>query len=264
MDRPLPQDFSQEVRIAELAARKAGKYLVGKLGSARIASEKALRDDLLDADLEAEHIILDLLRDHFPTYGILSEEAGQERADSPSCWIIDPLDGSANFQHGSSTFAVSIALDVEGTTVIGVIYLPMSDEMFTAIREHGATLNGNPIFHSQRRTVSESIIHIGEFERYGNEVNREQIQELTIVADHARRIRITGTSCSDLAWIACGRADGLIMHGGNPWDVKAGRLLLEEVGGRVSSHPYESGNVLTIYTNSLIHQELADVLGVSL
>ena len=259
---PIQTDFSQEVRIAELAARQAGDYLVGKLGSARVEYQKAPRDDMLDVDLEAERIILSLLRKHFPTYGILSEEAGKERGDSPHCWIVDPLDGSANFQHGSSIFAVSIALTVQGKTVAGVIYLPVRNEMFTAILGQGAMLNGQPIYSSQQRKVEESLIHVGEFERHGNEVNREQIRELTIVADSARRIRMTGTSCTDLVWIACGRADALIMHGGNPWDVKAGRVILEEAGGRVSFRIYESGNVLTIYTNAPIHQELANLLGI--
>lgn len=259
---PIVTDLSQAIELAELAAREAGKYLVGKLGSARIEYQKAPRDDMLDVDLEADRIILSILDKNFPDYGILSEESGEKRKDSPYYWIIDPLDGSANFQHGSPIFAISIALVIHHITVAGVIYLPVRDEMFTAIRGQGATLNGKPIYLSQIGRVEEAIIHIGEFGRYSNEVSREQIRELTIVADNASRIRIIGTSCTDLVWVACGRADAFIMHGGHPWDVKAGRVILEEVGGKVSSRKYDSGNILTIYTNGLIHQELSDLLGI--
>jgi myo-inositol-1(or 4)-monophosphatase len=260
---PTDADLSQAAKIATLAAREAGKYLVGKLGKARIEYQKAPRDNMLDVDLKAEQIILDILRQHFPDYGILSEEAGGEREDQPYYWIVDPLDGSANFEHGSSIFTISIALVLHQSAMVGVIYLPVSDEIFTAIYGQGATLNGQPISLSQTGKVEEAIIHIGEFERFGSEVSREQIKELTIVADHASRIRILGTSCMDLAWVACGRADAFIMHGGHPWDVKAGRVILEEAGGKISSHQYHNGSVLTLYTNGLIHQELSDLLGIS-
>jgi myo-inositol-1(or 4)-monophosphatase len=260
---PIGVDLSQATKIAELAAREAGKYLIGKLGKARIEYQKAPRDNMLDVDLEAEQIILGILRQHFPEYGILSEEAGAEREDQPYYWIVDPLDGSANFEHGSSIFTISIALVIHQLTTVGIVYLPVSDEMFTAIRRQGATLNGQPIRPSQRGRVEEAIIHVGEFERFGSEVSREQIKELTIVANHASRIRILGTSCMDLAWVACGRADAFIMHGGHPWDVKAGRVILEEASGKISSHQYHSGSVLTLYTNGLIHQELSALLGIN-
>jgi len=259
---PPEADLSQMVKVAELAAREAGKYLVGRLGTARIEYRKAPRDHMLDVDGEAEQIILGILRQHFPTYGILSEEAGGEREDQPWCWIVDPLDGSANFAHGSSMFALSIALVLHQLTLVGIVYVPVSGEIFTAICGQGATLNGQPMGLSRIERVEDAIIHIGEFERSGSEVNREQVKESTVVADHASRIRILGTSCMDLAWVACGRADAFIMHGGHPWDVKAGRVLLEEAGGTISSHHYPSGNVLTLYTNGRIHQELSDVLGI--
>lgn len=255
-------DLSHIAKIAELAAREAGKYLLGKFGHVKVESQKELRDDLLDADLGAEHIILEILRKEFPDYGILSEEAGDERNDITSYWIVDPLDGSANYQHGNPIFASSIALIINHTPVVGVIYLPTRDELFTAIRGCGATLNGKSIQLSNTTKIEEAIIHIGEFERDRYQVNRQQIRELIIVADNAKRMRVLGTSCTDLAWLACGRCDGFIMHGGNAWDVEAGKLLLEEAGGKIARITYDDGHDLTIYTNQHIHQALALLLGI--
>ena len=258
------KNYTYEAHVAQRTAREASAYLRGKVGRVQVEHQKASSDAVLDADVEAEGIIPSLLRTHFPPYGILSEKVGKEREDSPYCWVVDPLDGSANFQHGSPVFAVSIALALQNKTILRVIYLPMRNEMFAAILVQRAMLNGKLISCSQQEKVRESLIHLGDFGWDETEVNREQIRELTRVADHAHRIHITGTSCFDLAWIACGRAEALVMHGGNSWDVNAERLILEEASGRVSSHPYASGSILTLYSNGRIHQELTDILGVSL
>lgn len=255
-------DLSYIAKIADFAAKEAGQYLLRKFGHVKVESQKELRDDLLDADLGAERIILDILQKAFPDYGILSEEAGDKRKDMISYWIVDPLDGSANYQHGNPIFASSIALIINNIPCVGVIYLPTRDELFTAIRGSGATLNGKPIRVSNISRIEEAIIHIGEFERDRYQVNRQQIRELTIVADNAKRMRVLGTSCTDLAWLACGRSDGFIMHGGNAWDVEAGKLIVEEAGGKIARLQYDDNHVLTIYTNGYIHQALALLLGI--
>jgi myo-inositol-1(or 4)-monophosphatase len=255
-------DLSLTTTIAEAAAREAGTYLVSKLGHAHIHSQKAPRDQTLDVDLEAEQIILNKLRQHFPTYGLLSEEAGSEHEENPVCWIVDPLDGSANFQHGSSIFAISLALVVQQQTMAGIVYLPAVDEMFTALRGRGSLLNGKPVYTSTVTKVEEALIHVGEFSRYDHTIKPEQIQQFSIAANHASRVRMFGTSCTDLVWVACGRADALVMYGGRPWDVKAGALILAEAGGQISTYQNTDGSTVTIYTNGLIHQELATLLAI--
>lgn len=195
-------DLSRTAAIAELAACEAGTYLVSKLGHAHILFQKAPRDQTLDADLEAERIILGKLRQHFPTYGILSEEGGSEHEERPVCWIVDPLDGSMNFEHGSSLFAISLALVAQQQTIVGIVYLPVQNEMFTSIHGKGAKLNGNCIRPSTIAKVEGAIIHVGEFSRYDDIIKLEQMQQFSIIAEHACRVRVLGTSCTDLAWVA--------------------------------------------------------------
>src|SRR5437660_6139903 len=134
---------------AQVAAREAGKYLLQKRGHVRVLTQKALHDTLLDGDVEAESIILRRLKQDFPQAGFLSEEAGSDHREAVEQWTIDPLDGSANFQHGSPYFGVTINLSIARHIVLSVIYLPVFDEMFTAVRGQGARLNGQAIYVSQ-------------------------------------------------------------------------------------------------------------------
>src|SRR5437764_13434418 len=114
--------LKRALEIAKTAAHEAADYLVGKQGQVQVVAKKAKHDDLLDVDLKAEEIIIKTLRENFPDYGILSEEAGSENKNTPYQWIIDPLDGSYNFQHGNPTFAISISLVIHNVTTIGVVY----------------------------------------------------------------------------------------------------------------------------------------------
>jgi fructose-1,6-bisphosphatase/inositol monophosphatase family enzyme len=256
-------DVQRAVSTAESVAREAGDYLMSRFGMARVAYRKAPLDDVLDADVESERLILTRLQADFPGFGVLSEEAGLIGADRPVRWIVDPLDGSVNFQRGAPIFAVSIALATGKSILAGVTYLPMRDELFTAIRDQGAKLNSEAVAVSQTAALEEAIIHIGELERTSPEtVSQEQLAELTRVAHLARRIRIVGSSAADLAAVASGRADALIMHGGEPWDVAAGNLLVREAGGLVTTLRYNNGMALTIYSNQALHARLVELLRV--
>ncbi|MGH2486605.1 MAG: inositol monophosphatase family protein, partial [Ktedonobacterales bacterium] len=213
-------EVQRAVAAAESIAHEAGDYLMSRFGVARVAYRKAPLDDVLDADIESERLILSRLQADFPEFGILSEEAGLDGAERPLRWIVDPLDGSVNFQRGLPVFAVSIALAAGESILAGVTYLPMLNELYTARRGKGARLNGETIAVSQTAVLEEAIIHIGELERTGpDSVSNEQLAELTRVAHLARRIRLVGSSSADLAAVASGHADALIMHGGEPWDV---------------------------------------------
>ena len=248
---------------AESAAQAASSYLLKKLGQSKITRQKGPFDDLFDVDLEAERIILDHLKQHFPSLGFLSEEAGDFRQGGDSFWVVDPVDGSSNFSRGQTSFAVAIGLVWHTQFVLGVISLPMQQEMFTALHGWGAFLNGSPIHVSSIDHLSQSVIHFGEFERNEHQVSRQQLQELTTLSDQCKRVRIYGSSAYDLVSTACGRDDALIMHGpggGNPWDVWAGRLILEEAGGRSSLHPSADGHTLAIYSNGRIHDQLVHLL----
>lgn len=253
-------DLPGMVKIAEIAARQAGDYLLKKLGTATVTAHKSPLDDLLDADLEAERLILTRLREESPELGILSEESGHE--GSNTCfWLVDPLDGSANFQHGSPLFATSIALVNHRTTYCGVIYLPTRDEMFTAIQGQGAFLNGTRIGVSSISTLEEAIVHVGDFAKDNHiRETQERLKDIFKLATNVRRTRMVGTAATDLAYVACGRADLLLNHATHPWDVEAGKLLIVEAGGKVSTWQAHSDTTLTIYSNGIIHQMAESIL----
>ncbi len=260
IDTAIKSDVPRILQIAESAAYEAGDYLVRKLGQAQIKGRKSLRDDLLDVDLEAENIILTKLRKNTPNIGILSEEAGVEGSQD-QYWIIDPLDGSANFQHGNPTFAVAIALVTKPETIGGIIYLPTRGEMFTVIQHQGATLNGTPIKVSQVAHLEEAIIHAGDIMKEGRQdITKERIKDISKLFMQSRRIRMIGTAATDLAYVACGRADMLINHTEGPWDIEAGKLLLIEAGGKVTTKQKHNNGTLSIYSNGIIHDAAENLL----
>ncbi len=255
----MQSDLSGMIEIAETAAHKAGAYLSQKLGSAEVAYQKTSHDDLLDADLEAERIILTALHEETPHLGILSEEAGFQ-GDQQHYWIVDPLDGSANFQHGNPFFAIAIALVIDQITVGSIIYLPMQNEMFSALQHKGAFLNGKRIVVSQTSRLSDTVAHIGDVAKGNNaEAISERMNDLTILAMSVQRLRMIGTAATDLAYLACGRADLLINHATEPWDIEAGKLLLFEAGGKATRKHF-SNRIMTLYSNGFIHQAAEDLM----
>jgi myo-inositol-1(or 4)-monophosphatase len=253
-------NLPETLKIAKAAVYKAGNYLVQNLGQAQVANQKSSRDDLLDADLEAENIILTILRKETPELGILSEEAGFE-GNRSQYWIIDPLDGSANFQHGNPTFAIAIALVVEQTTTGSIIYLPTNDEMFVAIHNQGAYLNKTPISVSKTTRLDNAIVHVGDIMKEGNpKLTQDRIEDLSKLLMQSKRVRMIGTAAADLAYVACGRADLLVNHSSNPWDIEAGKLLLLEAGGKVITKLSKNNEGLSIYSNKFLHQEVENLL----
>lgn len=248
------------LEIAEAVAQQAGDYLLKKLGTATVTSHKSPLDDVLDADLEAEQLILAGLRKASPDMGILSEESGHE--GSHDCyWLVDPLDGSTNFQHSSPLFAVSIALINQQTTCCGVIYLPTRNEMFTAMQSQGAFLNGMPIHVSSIDALDEAIVHVGDFakDHYTGET-QERLQDIFMLSTRVRRIRMIGTAATDLAYVACGRADLLVNHAVHPWDIEAGKLLVLEAGGKASTWQSHTNTPLSLYSNGVIHHMAKSLL----
>ena len=145
-------------------------------------------------------------------------------------------------------------------TVGGVIYLPTRDELFTAIRHQGAFLNKNHIEVSQIAAMSEAIIHVGDFMKENDARTRsEGLQDFSHLAKQARRIRMIGTAATDLAYLACGRADALVNHAAKPWDVEAGKLLVLEAGGETTTLQRNS-KPLAIYSNKALHQTVKNLL----
>lgn len=248
------------VKIAEEAIREAGSYLLEHLGRAQVQHRKAYKDDLLDVDLGSESIILSVLQKKAPSIGVLSEEAGViGRQDQ--YWTIDPVDGSANFQHGSPSFGIAIALIANQETVGGVIYLPTRDELFTAIRGQGAYLNGEKISVSRAATLGDALVHVGDISSSSDpRVVEEGLRDFAAITAHVHRTRIVGSIVTELANVACGRADALVSRTSNPWDIEAGKLLVSEAGGKVTTIADNRVKPLYLYSNGIIHDTFQDLL----
>lgn len=245
-------------------ARAAGHLLLEKYGRISTITKKGDYNLVTEADLASEALIIDRVKSHYPRHTILAEESGDTvvvDGDSKWKWIIDPLDGTTNFAHGYPCFCVTIALEHEGQLVVGVTYDPTRNELFSAEKGQGASLNSKPIRVSTNNKLSESLLVTGF--PYDFKDREDFARHLTAFLLASRGIRRDGSAAIDMAYVACGRFDGFWEEGLNPWDVAAGVLMIEEAGGRVSNY---DGTPLSIYkppicaSNGFIHEEMLAVL----
>ena len=240
------------LNIAVKAARRAGQIINrASLDIEKLKIDvKRQSDFVTEVDRAAEAAILDVLRDAYPSHGILAEESGLAgtRADSEYQWIIDPLDGTTNFIHGLPQYAISIGLAHKGLMTHAVVYDPNRNELFTASRGGGAFLNDKRIRVSKRARLDEALIGTGFPFRMFDHVEAY----LAIFRDVAQKtagMRRPGAAALDLAWVACGRMDGFWELGLSPWDMAAGTLLITEAGGLVGDlsgepHYLKTGNIV--------------------
>jgi myo-inositol-1(or 4)-monophosphatase len=247
------------------AAFKAGRSLTRDFGEVENlqVSLKGPSDYVSQADRKAEEIILGELSRARPTYGFLGEEGGESKGtDGQHRWIVDPLDGTTNFLHGIPHFAVSIALERDGDVVAGVIYNPVSDELYTADRGKGAFLNDRRMRVAGRRNLSDCVIGTG-VPHLGRGDHGEYLGELSRVMGEVAGIRRMGAAALDMAFVAAGRLDAYWEDGVSAWDIAAGMIVLREAGGFVSdkkggSKMFESKNVIA--GNERIHKEMLRIL----
>ncbi|MBN1530429.1 MAG: inositol monophosphatase [Thermoleophilaceae bacterium] len=194
-----------------------------------LETKSSRTDPVSDADREAERVIEELLAAERPDDGLLAEEGSRSEARSGRRWIVDPLDGTVNFLYGFPVWGVSVALeDAEGVAV-GVVYDPCRDELFRAVRNGGAELDGSPLGVRDRRELRNALVATGfSYDPGRRGAQAELVAELV---PRVRDIRRAGAAALDLAWLAAGRLDGFFEHGLKHWDWAAGRLLVEEAGG---------------------------------
>jgi len=213
-------------------AREAGALLANYF-ERRVAFELKGEFDLVtEADRASEKLIVERLRTHFPSHGIVAEEGGGHESVSDYRWFVDPLDGTTNFAHSFPIFNVTLGLEQAGEMVAGVVYDPVRQEMFTAERGAGAYLNHRRIRVSAAQRLEDSLASTGfpSRKRHHN-VNIHFYHQMAMASHGVRR---TGSAAIDLAWVACGRLDGFWEFGLKPWDMAAGTLLVREAGGAVS------------------------------
>ena len=214
-------------------------------------------DLVTQADKRSERAIVAKISQYFPDHSISAEEGLGHVRSSEFRWHVDPLDGTTNFAHKYPCFSVSIALAQNGSVLAGVVYNPISNELFAAASGKGATLNGKPISVSQVATLSTSLLCTGfpvHQRRASNNIH--YYYNFTLRSHGVRR---DGSAALDLASVACGRFDGFWEFGLNAWDTAAGILLVREAGGAISDFhgaDYVLGGPVVLATNSRIHQEM--------
>ncbi len=249
-------------RISSIVIR-AGEILTEKMESGFSITKKGQIDLVTDADHAVEEFLIRELKQEFPAASFCAEEQGWlENRESTAIWFIDPIDGTTNFTHGFPYFAISVALAENGQTVAGVVYIPVSKELFAAEKGKGAWLNGRPMSVSQIGNLQNSLLVTG-FPYDIKTSSTTNMDEFARATKASQGVRRTGSAALDLCHVACGRFEGYWEQKINAWDVAAGALIVEEAGGKVtdfSGKPltYQATSVMA--TNGLIHAELLQLL----
>ncbi len=200
---------------------------------------KSRNDFVSYVDQEAEKQLVKKLGELFPNAGFITEEGTVEQGGGAYCWVIDPLDGTTNFIHNSTPYAVSIALVHNMQPVVGVIHEVTRNETFYAWEGSKAYMNGTEIQVSDTRTLQESLLCTGRPHNYLEKLDA-LVQSFAYFLDHSHGLRTTGSAAADLAYVACGRFDGRYEFGLKPWDIAAGVLLVQQAGGQVCD--FNGGN----------------------
>ena len=250
------------LRVAEGAARRAGELQMKRLGGDFKISHKGAIDLVTEIDRECEYLIVGMIREAFPESDIIAEENDYGERKSDIAWIIDPLDGTTNFAHRLPWFCVSIGIEVAGKISGAALFHPCMDEMFTAARGEGAFLNGARLAVSGNATLQGCILASGfPYDRtWENENNLELYSRFTMATQGVRRF---GAAALDLAYVAAGRIDGFWECKLKPWDVAAGKLLIEEAGGMVTNYaaePYSVYDHRIVASNGLIHKDMLEII----
>ena len=258
---------SANINVMVKACRKAAKILIRDFGEIEKlqVSRKGPGDFVTNADKKVEKILIEELSKARPTYSILSEEIGEIKNDEEFKWIIDPIDGTANFLHGIPHFGISIGLEKNKEIICGIIYDPIKDEMFMAEKGNGAFVNNQRMRVSSRSKLKDCIIFTGgpsfKSKKEDKELSLKEYNKFSLTV--TTPIRKMGSASLDMAYVAAGRCDGFWQRNLEYWDIAAGIILVKEAGGYVTDFNgtdkyIENKNILV--TNSKISEEMAAVL----
>lgn len=255
--------MTRELSIAIELAKSAGALVAERFGVSNHIQKKEDGSLVSEVDLVAHDHIVKQLAQAFPEHMILSEESKNALHTSISqkpTWIIDPLDGTSNFLSSIPLFAIAIALVEKEETKLGVIYDPIHNELFAAEKGGGTTLNGKPVFVSKKEVSRGAMLFAG---RGYKEKDRERHANIISVMERQTTyFRRLGSATIMLAYVACGRADAVILTGNNPWDTVAGAFLVEEAGGHISDYlgnPWKYTSDDLVATNGVVHNRLIEI-----
>ena len=254
------RDPDDRLKIAKKVALLAGDFVKESQFKVKNIDHKANIFDLVtNVDKKSQEIIITKLHEVFPNDEFVGEE--QEHAGFPETgWYIDPIDGTVNFIHGLQIFGISVAYVENGEPIIGVIYLPIFEELYWAEKGQGAYLNNNRIRVSRRRNLQECLVvtaHSSSFE------GTKELDKLKNLIGKVRRVRMFGSACYHACMLARGSIDAFWSHYLKPWDVAAGYLIVKEAGGEILNLQGSEGNIFRsdlIFTNAKISKDLLKLL----
>ena len=246
------------------ACRNASRPLIRDFGEIEKlqVSVKGPGDFVTASDKKVEKILIDELSKARPNYSILSEEIGEIKNDNEFRWVIDPIDGTANFLHGIPHFCISIGLEKNKEIISGIIFDPIKDETFTAEKGNGSYLNNQRLRVSGRNKLKDSIIFTGgpKFESEEKDLILEEYKKIS--SNVHIPIRKMGSAALDLAYVAAGRCDGFWQRDLNYWDIAAGIILIKEAGGFITDFKGDNNyvkNKTILASNSEINQEMIEI-----
>ena len=247
------------LEVAVSAARVAGREILAALERPRQAWYKGFRDIVTDADLKAEQAIVDTIRARFPTHGFHTEESFDEQAEF--LWFVDPLDGTTNFAHGYPVFSISLALRHSNKTLVGVVYDPLRESLFTARSGQGAWLNGRRLEVSEHNRLEDALLGL-DWAR-APAIRERTVACVAALAPRIATLRASGSAVLALCGVAAGWLEGYFNLALYDWDVAAAELFILEAGGRVTDlrgecwHPGMRG---CLASNGHLHEKLLTIL----
>ena len=244
---------------------KASRSLIrdfGELENLQVSS-KGPGDFVSSADKRTEKTIIEELQKAHPEYGIITEETGIiNKSNIKNRWIIDPIDGTMNFLNGIPQFAISIAYEENNEIICGVIFNPITNEMFCAEKGNGAYLNNSRIRVSNKKKLKDALLVTGG-PKGASKIKNKIYSEYINVSNNVSSVRKFGSAALDMAYVACGRFDGYWQRELNYWDIAAGIVILKEAGGFIDFFEEDTKlplkkNILA--SNSNIHDELKELI----
>ena len=256
---------SPQFNLMYKACMKASRTLIRDFGEIEKlqVSFKGPGDFVTASDKKVEKTLIDELKKARPDYSILSEEIGEIQNDESYKWIIDPIDGTANFMHGIPHFAISVGLECKKEIICGIIYDPIKDEMFVAEKGNGAYLNNQRIRVSSRKKLKDCLLITGGPKSNSNDRESSLKDYYNFSSNVDIPIRKLGSASLDMAYVAAGRCDGFWQRNLNYWDVAAGIVIVKEAGGFVTDFSGNNKyieNKTILVTNSRINKEMIEIL----
>lgn len=245
------------------AAKEAGKILLNNFNSLKVNDIrfKDRHEIVTSEDYRSEKVIIKILKSKFSTHSILSEEGGGTKQKSDYLWVVDPLDGTTNYSIGNPLFAVSIALFLKGKVVLGVVYAPLTDEIFIAEKKKKAFLNKKRMKVSSTDRIEKSLLTFCHGHKVKDIKRAVKIYQKFKLSGYD--LRQLGSASLELGFVADGRTEAIMIPGAHKWDVAAGVLLVREAGGKVTDFKGKEWNLNSgdmVASNGKIHSGLIRTL----